>query len=140
MLYLSSWRDLQRWSQATAFWLFDKPEITRLPIPTNVETAPGSRTGTDFPPIAAGARKKAYRTKQPHKSWHATVGTVAGIHTVETTSRVLVSLHSHSPFWGRVTTHVIGSLVVVARVLLRVVEASLAAGAPLLAGMPFIFL
>jgi hypothetical protein len=40
LLYLSSWRDLQRWSQATAFWLFDKPEITPLPIPTNVETAP----------------------------------------------------------------------------------------------------
>jgi hypothetical protein len=44
LLYLSSWRDLQRRSQATAFWLFGKPEITPLPIPTNFETAPSWRT------------------------------------------------------------------------------------------------
>jgi hypothetical protein len=43
LLYLSSWRDLQRWSQAAAFWLFDKPEITPLPIPTNLETAPAAK-------------------------------------------------------------------------------------------------
>jgi hypothetical protein len=50
LLYLSSWRDLQRWSQATAFWLFDKPEITPLPIPTNVETAPRFAAVTDCLP------------------------------------------------------------------------------------------
>jgi hypothetical protein len=47
LLYLSSWRDLQRWSQATASWLFDKPEITPLPIPTNLATAPKFEKAAD---------------------------------------------------------------------------------------------
>ena len=40
------------------------------------------------------------RAKQPHKFWHATVGKVAGIHTVETTNGVLVSPTCRIPVLG----------------------------------------
>ena len=40
------------------------------------------------------------RAKQPHKFWHATVGKVAGIHTVETTIGVLVSPTCRIPVLG----------------------------------------
>jgi hypothetical protein len=77
----------------------------------------GVAPGTDFPRRAAAARRQ--RATQPPKVWHATIGKVAGVHTVETTFGVLVSPNCRIPVLGERLKRVVPEHMVVPRNLIR---------------------